>query len=231
LIETNNQKLTRTVEAMKLLIAIYIVLVVIETVNGNASKYIRKDLIYCIRATRNSHGLSDFKRDQLLKLFDYGLKVDWSVVIPELETGLDDSSFKESLQWVLSPLEGNLPIHYHIRYRIVSAFINELAEAIISGDYKDLDELVLFLLKLYGHFHSRRLSTASRVFLKKTEHYLLEIITEIHDQEASTYSSEDSDENESDSAARTLGEQNEASSDIELPSYDTPISSDSSGDV
>ena len=216
---------------MKLLAAIHIILIAIETVNGNVNRYISKDLIFCIKATRNSHILSDFKRDQFTKLFEYGLRVDWSIVIPELETGLDDLNFKESLQWTLSPLQGNLPGHYPIRYRIASAFINEMAEAIILGDSEALDELVLFVLKMYGHFHSRHLSTASRVFLRKTEYYLLKIITDIHVQGASTYSSEDPDDNDSESTTRARGNQGRVSSDIEMITSDTSISSESSSDV
>ena len=203
-------------------IAICVIIVVASTVNGNVNRYIRQDLMSCLRATRNNHKLSDYKRDQLTRLFEFGLRVDWSEVIPELDSGLDDSRFHELLLQSLSPLKGHLPIHYPVRYRIASAFINEMAKAINDDYLKDVDELGIFLIDMYTYIRSRKLSTSTRVFLRKTEHYMMKIITAIHVQGASVYSSEDPDENDT-----TTPQTYDASEETEVNSSDASSSSES----
>jgi hypothetical protein len=170
---------------MLILTAALLALLLANTVVGNANRYIYRDLRYCLSATRHSPKLSDMKREQLTLLFEFGLRVDWQLVISELDSALTEPRFRDELLDYLNPLKGHLPTHFATRYRIASAFLYEMAEAIAKGEMRNVDELGAFLIRMYGYIPSRRLSTGTRSFLRKTEQYLLVIITSMDIQSGS----------------------------------------------
>lgn len=158
---------------MKNLIAEFIL---VAFVTADVNKYIYRDIHKGIKRLEkddgrysNSHAISI-----LIYALQAGLRVDWSQLIPEVETALTSipehfHSFSDSYAYF-----STLPAHYHIRYHITSHMINSLVQAGLEDD-RAMEKLAGKITNIMKQINKRRLSNESRRAIKSIYDHVLSV--------------------------------------------------------